>query len=1245
MKDGLESFFRVKNENEYTELFKSGFSIHSENSTEKPLVFVLWETVWRLYNNLYSSNPENSSNTLGILVSSSKDLANLLIVNFIRMLKNNFLFAMQRNPQNQDFKEKEGIMSQFAEKLFNIFDEFSLESDRVSIILAQVILEFSQDFLENRIMTGVQFPLKVFQKLESFIRMSFENEEFPQKIKNDSEAKFIYNRIVHFTLILHEYVENLDEQTLGPQIKHLQDYLSKFEVIDFISNLPTPQEKGEDSNAYLRKIQERLIRSYVSFHIKIDTKTLDDTDKNNYYYTRERLHQIWITISKYCKYENYFSEELQNCWDIIRAKREQDPTFEERLDEIFTREILVYLFKNCLFAQDFLHLDEIKEQGDILERHLLESLFKNQEDEVKIFWEELGNCIHELFKKIIQEGEVLEKLYNEKNPLFYKQYLIIENKMNRFSWVINFLAKITSRTLFCSHFKKFLKAFEEGLWDLMVSPIFFFIEYNSNSRFRNLFSKCNIGDSDKNSLDKISRAFIKLGEKSIDLIQMIEHNLMENQNVAYLHEKLIAGFGGSRYDSPFREKEPYFNDLRISFQIKSKLVPVAFLRCLERSRVHKNMILDLVKFYKKDLKTSMKSLVNITFCFMKHKITEDNKIDIMSFDLFNDRALYFDIKNEELKEYFKEKFLIFVDMISNPDPTKTFEEDFLWRLAALKNFFQLYDLLHVNFEDLWIKDEIMAKVSPFMIYILEGFNKLILEYSPNINSISFLSELSIQPKANSMFSKEDNLKEFTRIALDIIVKQLSCINFGLCYLANDGLVHKEKSFQSLWNVFTKLIDTFDERMILMSSLGDDHKLLNNFIWELWSCYLGFLEQMITLKSNKEGEDSILICWKKNVDKGKGKKKGLFDLEDFMDNLQENSNKPENEQKNEKMEEENLKEILNAEFFKKWFLKLMIFSAPAPRRNLTLHDEIFSMQEKALLEILNEVKPFILIQGEIMPSIKQVKGLDVEIYSNKIANRIRILSSILSNLRLQFEINFSTKMESTLEVEFEIFQDTLNLLIKEISYLITELHVEDILEMNQFIRVDFLGVFWECIFSLIDFTFQKLEYYLIKGEILEDIYQNFNLISLAIKKFRKIVVGHNEAKEYLESFFNQKTCYKLILLMFFILHDPTQLKKFIEDKEFLNIVFNFSGFQIYNIAEVFALQAYDPEIILSIKLKSLAYLDKTGKRIYQNSSIKFLEQYWSREMQKAWKENFSIQRESSTGANIIKIKENKGFFPP
>jgi len=1248
LKDSLAFFFKVKNKDEYTGLFKRVFATSSENGTEKSLVFVLWETIWGLYNKLYSSNPEKSSNTLGILASTSKDLANLLVVNFIQMLKDNLLLTIRRNAQDHDFKEMKGIMAQFAEQFFNIFDESSLDSDRVSIIFAQAILEFSHEFFDKKNMSKIQFPFKVFQKLEDFIRMSFENDEFHQKLKNSSEAEFIYSRVIHFTLILHEYVENLNAIILGPQIRYLQDYLSKFQVIDLISNLPTPGEEEGCSNAYLRKVQERLIRSYVSLHIKIDTKTLDDMNKNNYY-TRERLNQVWIIISKYCKYENYFKEELQNCWDIIRTKEEQDPTFGERPHEIFTREVLASLFKNCLFNQDSLNMDEIAEQGNLLESSI-ESLYEHQKNEDRALWNKLANYIHEPFKRIIQEGETLEKLYNENNPLFYKQYLITENKVNGFAWVIDFLSRIMEGNSSNENKTEFLKTFDECLCDLLVSPVLFLIDFQSNERLRTLFSDRDFGDFSQNSLEKIRSTFVKLGEKTIDLIQIIKQNSIENKNIAYLLGKIGASFG-SRYNSVLQEKEPYSNDLRIGFQIKSKLAPVVFMRYLDPagSEGFDNMIVDLVKFYKSDLKTTIESLVDITFYLMKQKITENSIGNLISFGFFYDSTLSFDTDQDEVNEYLREKFFILTDMISNLDPTKNFEEDLLWRLSALDNFLQLFDVSHSTFEELWIKNEIMPKISQFTFYIMEGFQKLILEYSPNINSITYLSELSIQPKANSMFPKEDSLKEFARFALDLIGKQLGTINSGLNYIKYNA--DKEKPIKSLWDVFSNSIEKFDERIILMCSLGDDKGLIDSFVKSLWDCYEGLLEQMTTMKSNKQGT-SIPVHKKKKFGKGKGKRKGLFasrtktpDLEDFMDNVKESADQPEIEQKNEKLEDEKLKEMLNVEFFKKLLLKLMLFSVSV--RKGSILEEASSIKKQAFLDILNEIKPFILSQGEIMPNIKQVKGFGAEIYPNKIINRIRIISPILSNLRSQFEKSFSTKMESALEVEFELFQDTLNLLVNEVKYLITELKIEDLLEMNQqFIRVDFLSIFRECIFSLIDFTFQKLEYYLIKGEMLEDIYQNFNLICLAVKKFRKMIVGHNTAKEYLESFFNNKTGYKLTLLMIFVLHNPIQLKKFIEDKEFLSIVVNYSEYQLYNIAEVCALQAYDPEIILSVKLKSLAYLDKTGKRIYQNSSIKYLEKYWSQELQRIWNEKFSIQKEiteNSTGANIIEIKENKGFF--
>ena len=201
------------------------------------------------------------------------------------------------------------------------------------------------------------------------------------------------------------------------------------------------------------------------------------------------------------------------------------------------------------------------------------------------------------------------------------------------------------------------------------------------------------------------------------------------------------------------------------------------------------------------------------------------------------------------------------------------------------------------------------------------------------------------------------------------------------------------------------------------------------------------------------------------------------------------------------------------------------------------------------------------------------------------------------------------------------------------------------ENPRFIKNDFLPIFSSYILNLITITFYHLKYYLLAGNNITEFNNSFEFLCLAMKKFRKIVIEEEQAYYCLKSFFSERE--SLNCLLFFILHDPVQCKKITEDKEFLDILLNFSMDSLYMITEIAALQAYDPEVILFIKLKSLVYLDKTGKRVYQNSTIKSIEKYWPDELKKVWETKFSIEKDfgsNSIEKRVVCVKENQGKLP-
>ena len=79
-----------------------------------------------------------------------------------------------------------------------------------------------------------------------------------------------------------------------------------------------------------------------------------------------------------------------------------------------------------------------------------------------------------------------------------------------------------------------------------------------------------------------------------------------------------------------------------------------------------------------------------------------------------------------------------------------------------------------------------------------------------------------------------------------------------------------------------------------------------------------------------------------------------------------------------------------------------------------------------------------------------------------------------------------------------------------------------------------------------------------------------------------------------------------------------------------------------IAEIYALQAFEPESMLEIKLKSLVHLDSSGRRVLENTSIEGLDRYYSSILEQIWKSKF-IVRKTSMSSTVIVSRESPGKF--
>ena len=935
-----------------TELLEKFF--FKESKKEKPLILDLWDALKDLYRGFYSNVPERNLNFLGVLAKSLKDQINVIFATFLNMVAIFVFLLVKYKIEAQIYQ---GIILYLAQEVIEIFDKFSLESDQISILLIQASLNFFFKLNECKMLSNFQFPLKVMQKLESLINFSYQ-KEFNVLFGNDFDSEFINNKLAAFCALLDTYFMGYDNFNFFLESKSLQIYLSRFETVDFISSKISNQESIL-TNQPVIKAHEKLIRSYMCLHLKTNllAMSIEGVNTTNCY-DIERMKQILFIISNYCKYESFIQEEFRSVCEILVKMEEEDPIVKEKLHEIFSKDVLISLFKNCFFKQCSLNINEAIDKTEIL-FPIFECLFDNKKDEYRAFWDELSTYIQEPFKDLVQEGETLQRLYEENHPFFYKQYFIIESKISEFDWVIDFFFKVIDPDNTEKYKAEigFQKVFYNCLLDLVVSPVLFMIDSNIVTQILNFFFN-------EFSPEKLSNALLKFGEKVISFIKIVEDDLAQNQNLDFFQDKL-GKVNVFRLLFDFRQKDSFDNDFRVSFKLKSNYFPVLFLtfyRGNTSATIPEEIIIPLVDLYRKELRSSITSLVNIVSFSIKRKLKEDLSFDLFTFEFFNDTCLGRYLHIPQVKEYFKEKLTILTDIFSGSDNNKTFEEDLIYRLSAFSKAKQVRgELSFKDCIDFWVSEGILEKNLNFALNTIENFQKLILENSSHGNEITHISEIEVKVKENGIIKNEGSLLEFWKLSAELLEAEFSThhreLNQYWNYETDESLKnHYTIYFTTVWKILLEWLERIDQRILYFYSIEDEDHRLMRVIKSLYSCYQAMMVQKLTVNSKLGTPKS-------------------------------------------QMEEElSIKETLEEEkeFFKKIFLKFIIFLTPNPQ---AIRGDFEKIRSDALLEIFREINPCVATSGDILPCIK---GFEARIYKNSIINRFRILVPLVAILMIYFK---------------------------------------------------------------------------------------------------------------------------------------------------------------------------------------------------------------------------------------------------
>ena len=215
---------------------------------------------------------------------------------------------------------------------------------------------------------------------------------------------------------------------------------------------------------------------------------------------------------------------------------------------------------------------------------------------------------------------------------------------------------------------------------------------------------------------------------------------------------------------------------------------------------------------------------------------------------------------------------------------------------------------------------------------------------------------------------------------------------------------------------------------------------------------------------------------------------------------------------------------------------------------------------------------------------------------------------------------------------------LRLIVRLVEDYNRNLNLKESYPENVFSRNTLVPSYRDLIDSLVTIAGEMLVSWLRPDGQKDHFFEAFNTLYEVLRSWMDIGKVDNKA---LHSLLSAKKS-NMLILFYFSLMNADNFKKLAADEKMLLMLMDLYGKQFYVIAEIYALQAFEPENILEMKLKSLVHLDNSGRRILENASIEGLDRYYSSILEQIWKSNFVV-RKTTMFSSIIMPRENAGKY--
>ena len=1220
-------------------------NVDDNRPDKEPALIEIWKITTSQYKLHYSKVTDEDRNMFAKASNSLKDNANIVMSNLIGLINSIITqitsFPIEQSPVEVIINFEEEFyfpMNFLLEDMLQRFENYSLVSNYQSILSLISIFYVFREITSMQASAYLNVPLRIIKKVESFLELSF-TEEFENLFDNPKDAELIY-RVIS---LLFELLGNLfmcfeTNELVSAAAKEYLAHMAKFTQIELILEHAKNAKKHTNKSAQLA--QDQIIRYYVALHLRSQLLafTLNEAEQI-LFYNVERLKQAWQIIQFYSFGGRCLGGELSMTIEILES-------LSGEVNDLMCEKVINSDVLTLFMTKSYLNLEEEDDAGDF--ENLAEAIDSlSYKEGWSTFASNLANHLQEIFESLLQQGHDLQnpKVSNDKTTI--KPLFIIEYKMFKFGKRLLPLLNLMSRyeQTAISTDPNLQKVITEYLPKVITSPIFYLLGSDNITELIENFPTLSI-------LQPIMNTLLQLyPDKILEGSIFIKNELEKKKDVDSddMFMKKFKAFRSSTGDFDGLFSEDFFDDIQEAHRINSNITFLNFMKDLQIGQIdsdNETFQNQISEFFTKlsQLDPELTKLtIEIRYLLLLRAIKKNKKKNILDLYVINESGLSDNLDRLACFDYFNKKLVTTTTILQNAVGSND-EDILLYRLCVLATKVATIVSLPESFLQI---NTYFNIIGPNLLFCIEVI-KTLYDLSSKVGEFAsedYISDVKISPSNLKYETISQNPSQFIGIAKDLLHSYFVSIYKAIKH--SKGQKKHKNSLRTAWDLLSESLDVISPKLLYLCVLDKKRRSTHNLSNLIGSMFKLYSAVYSSLYSNEKEDD---LQQEKHPKPKQSNKKGKKTFRDLY-KAKKNANNQENKVK---IKEEpahsiiQIEDIINPvdekvdlqkdkETYERILFKFIIFYDPELFPLDNRQQEVYRSFIKKAEFILCGV---IVHQPEeskenIFVTEKEKNALNVEVYRNYVINRIRNLSPVFV---------FAVKAGSQAKNDHNFYLKTIVLLTNEIGVLIEKLSITDMLEeVIEFIETDFTVLFVETIKSLQIIAKQMITHYLNTNTMHEAFNDTFKTLNISLRRWSDICLKFSKTQKRSAQLFEDGS---LVSIYYFSLQYLGQKDTFASDKKIVDFLIQGLGEDFYVLAELFVLDAFEPEKIVKIKLKALAYLDKSGSRIFQSSSMKALEMYFGSSLLKVWKEEFSIKQLENSENNkhtnkIVITKEGPG----